>query len=76
MPKSIQINKEFVEAAGIAEQDAFIAVAIRRIVAQMAKITARELTAGIGTSCATGFEILGTAGSGTKPGRSRFNPAA
>ena len=44
MPPPIQTNKEFVEAAGIAESDAFLAVAVRRIVARMAGIPARELT--------------------------------
>jgi hypothetical protein len=45
MPPPIQTNKEFVEAAGIAECDAFLAVAIRRIVARMLEIPAQELTA-------------------------------
>jgi hypothetical protein len=42
-----QNNKEFIEAAGIAEQDAFIAVAIRRIVGRMLEIPVRELVAGL-----------------------------
>ena len=45
MPSPIQTNKEFVEAAGIAERDAFLAVAIRRAVARMVRLPARELTA-------------------------------
>ncbi|MDR0336290.1 MAG: hypothetical protein LBI18_04295 [Planctomycetaceae bacterium] len=45
MPRPTQTNKEFVDAAGIAEQDAFIAVAIRRIVAKMTEIPAQELLA-------------------------------
>ncbi|MDR0704098.1 MAG: hypothetical protein LBF88_03840 [Planctomycetaceae bacterium] len=40
-----QTNKEFVEAAQIAKQDAFIAVAIRRIVGNMLEIPVRELVA-------------------------------
>lgn len=39
-----QNNKDFVESAGIAEQDAYLAVALRRIVAKMTEIPARELT--------------------------------
>lgn len=46
MSKSIQTNKESVEAAGIAEEDAFIAVAIRRIVAKMTEIPPKQLLAG------------------------------
>ncbi|MGL4941694.1 MAG: hypothetical protein ACRC46_00700 [Thermoguttaceae bacterium] len=42
-----QTNKEFVEAAGITEQDAFIAVAIRRIVADQIGFPVRELTSEI-----------------------------
>ncbi|MDR2707036.1 MAG: hypothetical protein LBC02_14780 [Planctomycetaceae bacterium] len=45
MIRPYQSNKEFIEAAGIAEQDAFIAVAIRRIVGKMLEIPARELVA-------------------------------
>lgn len=43
--KPIQTNKEFIEAAGIDEQDAFLAVTIRRIVARLTEIPARELVA-------------------------------
>ncbi|MDR2439380.1 MAG: hypothetical protein LBE12_08435 [Planctomycetaceae bacterium] len=45
MSRPHQTNKEFVEAAGIAEQDAFIAVAIRRIVGRLLEIPVRELAA-------------------------------
>ncbi|MDR2704404.1 MAG: hypothetical protein LBC02_01370 [Planctomycetaceae bacterium] len=45
MIRAYQSNKEFIEAAGIAEHDAFIAVAIRRIVGKMLEIPARELVA-------------------------------
>ncbi len=47
MPCSIQTNKEFVDAAGITERDAFIAVAIRRIVAEMMEIPAQKLVADV-----------------------------
>ncbi|MDR3199113.1 MAG: hypothetical protein LBU34_14695, partial [Planctomycetaceae bacterium] len=40
-----QTNKEFVEAAQIAEQDAFIAVVIRRSMGSMLEIPVRELVA-------------------------------
>jgi hypothetical protein len=40
-----QTNKEFVEAAKISEQNAFIAVAIRRITGHLQNILVRELVA-------------------------------
>jgi len=45
MPPHIQTNKEFVDAAGIAEQDAFLAIGVRRTVARMLEIPAQKLTA-------------------------------
>jgi len=45
MPPPIQTNKEFVEAAGIAEYDAFLAVVVRRAVARMVGIPVQQLTA-------------------------------
>jgi hypothetical protein len=45
MIRPYQSNKEFIEAAGIAERDAFIAVVIRRIVGKMLEIPVRELVA-------------------------------
>ena len=45
MSPLIQTNKEFVDSAGITEHDAFLAVAVRRIVARMLEIPAQKLTA-------------------------------
>jgi len=44
MSKPIQNNEEFILVAGIAEQDAYLAIVIRRIVARMIEIPVRELT--------------------------------
>jgi hypothetical protein len=40
-----QTNKEFIEAANISANDAYLAVAIRRITGKLLKIPAQELTA-------------------------------
>ena len=44
MSRPIQNNEEFILSAGIAEQDAYLAIVIRRIAARMIEIPARELT--------------------------------